>query len=460
MQTLIQLADTQETIVAISTPPGIGGIAIVRLAGEKAFEIGQRVWKGRSLNSAASHTASLGYVYDSDGRLLDQCVATVFRAPASFTGQDTVEFSIHGSRYIQRELVNSLIKAGARLAHPGEFTRRAFISGKLELTQAEAIADMIASDSRAAHRLAMSQLSGNLSRTIEVLRQKLVDLLCLLELELDFSEEDVNFADRAQLKQHGNDIKNHISGLLDTYQTGSAIKNGIPVAIVGRANAGKSSLLNALLHSDRAIVSNIPGTTRDTVEETMESGDYLFRFIDTAGIRDTSDPIEQLGIQRSIDALRKALIVLIVNDASQPEEVNSAFTQQIVNEAASHQTLVHIYNKLDIASSYSLPTNAIGISAKTGQGIDNVLKFLISVIDNGNTSSQGETLLTNRRHAILLEQALKSVTSMLEAMDQGMPTDLVAQDARSVVNILSEITGQITSQDVLSTIFSRFCIGK
>lgn len=317
-----QAADNgADTICAISTPPGVGGIAVIRVSGPRAMEISDRVWEGKPLRETPGHKVRFGRIIDPShgGELLDEGVATVFRAPASFTGEDVVELSVHGSRYVQRRLLEILVGQGARLADAGEFTRRAFANGKLDLAQAEAVADVIASNSRAAHRLAASQMKGAFSRRLEELRGKLLDLASLLELELDFSEEEVEFASRDRLRDIATEIHSEVSRLEQSFSAGSAIKNGIPVAIIGPTNAGKSSLLNLLLGEDRAIVSDIHGTTRDTIEDTLEIGDYLFRFIDTAGMRDTTDPIEALGIQRSRQARDRAAIIIQVVDATNPD---------------------------------------------------------------------------------------------------------------------------------------------
>ena len=310
----------EDTICAISTPPGVGGIAVIRISGPQAIAVADRVWHSKSLSDTAGHTARFGRITDPSrgGEMLDEAIATVFRAPASFTGEDVVELSVHGSRYVQRRLLEMLTGNGARLAEAGEFTRRAFANGKMDLAQAEAVADVIASNSRASHRLAASQMKGCFSRRLEELRDKLLDLASLLELELDFSEEEVEFASRERLREIATEIHTEVSRLEKSFSAGSAIKDGIPVAIVGPTNAGKSSLLNLLLGEDRAIVSDIHGTTRDTIEDTLEIGDYLFRFIDTAGLRDTSDPIEALGIERSRQALSRAAIIISVVDATSP----------------------------------------------------------------------------------------------------------------------------------------------
>ncbi|MDE6271116.1 MAG: tRNA uridine-5-carboxymethylaminomethyl(34) synthesis GTPase MnmE, partial [Muribaculaceae bacterium] len=341
-----------DTICAISTPPGVGGIAVARVSGPEAIIICEKIWKAhKRLLDAPSHTCRVGAVTDSKGAELDQAVATVFRAPHSFTGQDTVEISVHGSQWVQQELITALIGAGARLAEPGEFTRRAFATGRIDLAQAEGIADVIASTSRAAQRIALSQMRGHFSERLKQLRETLLELASLLELELDFSEEDVSFASRSKLIELATDVRDTTGRLASGFATGEAIRNGIPVAIVGATNAGKSSLLNALTNDDRAIVSDIHGTTRDVVEDSITLGDYRLRLMDTAGIRPTDDPIESLGIERSQRALNAASVILLVIDSS--EGIGKSPIEQ-VREAMANNTntrLIVALNKTDIARS-------------------------------------------------------------------------------------------------------------
>ena len=364
----------EDTICAISTPPGVGGIAVIRISGPQAIAVADRVWHGKSLSETAGHTARFGRITDPSrgGEMLDEAVATVFRAPASFTGEDVVELSVHGSRYVQRRLLEMLTGNGARLAEAGEFTRRAFANGKMDLAQAEAVADVIASNSRASHRLAASQMKGCVSRSLEELSVKLLDLASLLELELDFSEEEVEFASRERLREIATEIHSEVSRLEKSFSAGSAIKDGIPVAIVGPTNAGKSSLLNLLLGEDRAIVSDIHGTTRDTIEDTLEIGDYLFRFIDTAGLRDTSDPIEALGIERSRQALSRAAIIISVVDATcplpspiLPEGSDGNQEKHASGEMQPLAPTILLLNKSDLVSQVSAtnhnPTNASSV---------------------------------------------------------------------------------------------------
>lgn len=446
------IQEINDTICAISTPPGSGGIAVVRISGPQAIKIADSLWRGKSLENAATHSAHFGTVVDADGSELDEGVATVFRGPRSFTGEDTVEISVHGSKWIQRQVVNALIDKGARSAGPGEFTRRAFASGRLDLVQAEAVADLIASSSRAAARVALSQMRGGVSSRLDTLRTKLIELAALLELELDFSEEDVEFASRDKLVEATSNILQELRRLLSTFRSGAAIKDGIPVAIAGATNAGKSSLLNALLGEERAIVSDIHGTTRDTIEDTIEIGDYLFRFIDTAGIRRTDDKIERLGIERSMRALEHARIVLHVIDASAPKAIE-------LGSVAEDATIITIMNKCDVADAGA--SEGVRISALTGEGIDMVRNSLVQAAEreSGNTGEDA-VMITNVRHAEALKSAATSAEALLDGLRTTIPADLLAQDLRETLHHLSTITGEITTNDILINIFENFCIGK
>ena len=456
-----------DTICAISTPPGVGGIAVARVSGPDALPIVQKIWRGKPLASMASHTAHLGAILDSQLQPLDQGVATIVLAPHSFTGDNVIELSVHGSLYVQRELLNSLVAAGARLADPGEFTRRAFTAGKLDLPQAEAVADVIASTSRAAHRIAMTQMRGGYSAKLEALRAQLIDLASLLELELDFSEEEVEFASRQRLLDLATAIHGEVTRLHGSFSRGAAIKQGIPVAIVGATNAGKSSLLNLLLGDDRAIVSDIHGTTRDLIEDTLEIGDYLFRFIDTAGLRTTADTIEQIGIARSIQAIAKASIVLLVIDPADPAaEQSYASVAQAIDPADT--TLIAVLNKADLRSTTLgerpsfLPsgTPTVSLSCHTTQGLDTLRSTLEAAAAAMDTPSGADILVTNARHAQSLALAAKSTQRIIDGLQSGLPGDLIAQDVRETTHHIGAITGAITPSDLLSTIFSRFCIGK
>lgn len=467
------ITDSSDTICAISTPSGIGGIAIARISGPDAIKIADSIWSGQRLSDVKSHTAHLGTLTDRRGDQLDQAVATVFRSPRSFTGDDVVELSVHGSRFVQRELIDTLIAAGARLAQPGEFTRRAFASGRMDLTEAEAVADVIASNSRAAHRIAISQMRGGISRRLQQLREQLVDLASLLELELDFSEEDVEFASRERITQLARQLHSEITRLHNSFAAGNAIKEGIPVAIIGATNAGKSSLLNALLGDDRAIVSDIHGTTRDTIEETLEIGDYQFRFIDTAGIRDTTDQIEQIGIDRSIQAIDKSRIIILVVDPTSPlpnELIDKI--KQTINGASTPPHLIIALNKTDIASANETAHAAeilntlfdniriIPLSAQTTNGLSQLTEAIEQVALADRGQSDEDILITNARHAQSLAQAAQSTARLLDGISANLPGDLMAQDLRETLHHLATITGQIPSTEILATIFSRFCVGK
>lgn len=462
-----------DTICAISTPPGIGGIAVARVSGPESIMITQSLWKGVDLSQVKSHTAHLGNILDCDGSVLDQALVTVFKAPNSFTGDNVVEISVHGSKYIQRQLINALISSGARLADPGEFTRRAFISGKLDLAQAEAVADMIASSSKAAHRIAINQMRGGFSKRLSSLREQLLELASLLELELDFSEEDVEFASRKKLLKIAIDVNTEVNRLLHSFKSGSAIKDGIPVAIVGETNAGKSSLLNTILGDDKAIVSDIHGTTRDIIEDTIEVGDYLFRFMDTAGLRDTTDKIESIGIDRAYSAISHARIIILVIDLTQP--LNTQPLQYIHNNIESDDLtkLIIALNKSDLDGTV-LTTNKIRealknckissevpilpISAKNGTGIDALLKESQKTVAADDETDN--VMITNLRHCEALTKAADSSQRVISGLQDNLSGDLIAQDLRETIFHLGTITGNITSQDILTNIFSRFCIGK
>lgn len=467
-QTLTPLND--DTICAVSTPAGIGGIAVIRLSGPRALEIADRLWLGKPLSDAASHTAHLGRIIDpTDSSELDQAVATVFRGPHSYTGDDTVEFSVHGSRWIQSQLLQLLCDAGARLAEAGEYTRRAFTAGHLDLTQAEAVADIIAGDSRAAHRIAVNHMRGGISSRLSELRDRLLEIASLLELELDFSEEDVEFASRAHLRRLAKEVAAEVKRLHSSFRCGAAIKEGIAVAIAGATNAGKSSLLNAMLGEDRAIVSDIHGTTRDTVEDSITLGDYRFRFIDTAGLRHTDDAIERLGIDRSHTAIAKADIIIAVADPAAPFDDSIA---EAIRDSHATATILAI-NKIDIATpaqtealrqsvATALPDIAtVCVSARHGLGIDQLKQQLIDAATSfGGTDTDSRLLITNARHARALADASQSIARVIEGIDNGLSGDFIAQDLRETLHHLGTITGAITTPDILSTVFTRFCIGK
>ncbi len=468
MQTSL-IYNSEDTICAISTPAGTGGIAVIRMSGRDAFAITDKVWKGKSIAAATTHTAHLGLINDPDtDEVIDQAVATIFRGPHSFTGDDTVELSIHGSRWIQRRVLTILQSQGARLALPGEFTRRAYTTGHLDLAEAEAVADVIAASSQAAHRLAMSQLRGEYSKHIAGLRAELVDLTALLELELDFSEEDLEFASRTRLNELASSIHIQLSRLADSYKAGANIKDGIPVAIIGPTNAGKSSLLNALLNDERAIVSDIHGTTRDIVEDTIEIGPYLIRFRDTAGLRTTTDTIENIGIERSQAAARSASVVIYMVDPLAATDV--ANISNSLDGIAQSDVIIAV-NKADIAPTEATETaktlaeafpsaTLLTISAKERTTLASLCEAILYHIETLVPDSENDVIVTNARHAEALRNAADAASAVSQAIDAGLPADLIAQDLRATIHYLSSITGEITPTEVLSTIFSRFCIGK
>lgn len=476
------------TITAISTPHGTGGIAVVRLSGPQAFEIADRAWKGAPLAEAATHTAHLGTITDADGSALDQAVATVFRAPRSFTGEDTVEFSVHGSKWIQRKVVERLISLGARAAEPGEFSRRAFLNGRLDLAQAEGVADLIAASSRAAHRLAMSQVSGTFSSRLNSLRDSLVELASLLELELDFSEEEVEFADRARLRDITHQTLAMTERLASTYAAGRAFKEGVPVVIAGAPNAGKSTLLNRLLGEDKAIVSDIPGTTRDVIEDTREIGGVLFRFFDTAGLRDTSETVERIGIERARDIIGRAAIVLWLIDASDADADLAQRLEETEVRIDAHPQARHIilFTKADKTAGgmpddaaemrsktaemrskrASMPGETDGIeagslriSAKEDLNIDTLEAALVAAAKSEH-DPDAKLIVTNARHYAALLAGAESLRRVDEGLSSGLPADLIAQDVRESLHHLGLLTGAVTTDTLLGTIFSRFCIGK
>ena len=442
-----------DTIAAISTPHGIGGIAVVRLSGPDAFAIASRHLK----SPGAAHPQ----LFRIGEKVLDQVIATAYHAPHSYTGDDTVEISCHGSLYVQQTLLQALLDSGARLAEPGEFTRRAFLNGKLNLSQAEAVADLIDSTNAAAHSLAVSQLRGGYAKELETLRQKLVDLTALLELELDFSDEDVEFADRSRLHSLASQIYTRVTALRESFHMGNAMKRGIPVAIIGRPNAGKSSLLNAVLHDNRAIVSDIPGTTRDTIEETFVIEGMSFRIIDTAGLRHSDDPIETLGIQRTLTTVAQADIVLYVHDASQSYGHALADLQELQDSLSlKDKHLFIVNNKIDLVpETLTAPYRTFPISAKEGTGLVALTSALAKAAQT-DLAQAPDVMLTNVRHYDALGHVEQALLHVAKGLADHLPADLVVIDLRDALHHLGTITGQVTSDEVLGTIFSRFCIGK
>ena len=469
-----QMNTTADTIAAISTPAGVGGIAVIRLSGPQAYDIAARFWKGSDLSKAASHTAHLGYILDADGGAIDQCVATIFHAPNSYTGEDTIEFSIHGGRWLQQAALIRMTECGARMAEPGEFTRRAFLNGRIDLAQAEGIADLIAASSRAAARMAVTQTRGDFSRRLSQLRESLIEFASLLELELDFSEEDVEFADRTRLMELCDETLRIVRRLADSYRAGNVFKHGVPVAIAGAPNAGKSTLLNLLAGDERAIVSDIPGTTRDVIEDAVEIDGVLYRFYDTAGLRDTSDEIERLGIDRARRKIADAQLLLWLHDAT-----NSSLL--ITNYPLEEKPTLILLNKSDLVSESEIErlkqsfhqaypdAEILPFSAKTGEG-EEELKAWLKKQTQTDFDPQTELMVSNGRHYEALTRAADALTRAREGLNAGtaddetihypLSADFIAQDVREAILHLSSITGSITSTDLLSSIFSRFCIGK
>ena len=447
-----------DTICAPATSVGAGAVSIIRLSGPDALKIADSVvcFKTGAARSSEGYTLKYGVIPD-----VDDVLVSIFRAPQSYTGEDSVEIGCHASSFIVSRILELLVSAGARSAEPGEFTRRAFVNGKMDLAQAEAVADVISAGSEAAHRVAINQLRGKYSTELKGLRDELIQLATLLELELDFSEEEVEFADRSRLRALLDEISAHVVRLCDSFRAGNAIKKGVPVAIVGAVNSGKSTLLNALLGEDRAIVSDIPGTTRDTVEEVMVLDGVQYRFIDTAGIREASDTVEKIGIERSLKSLSQAEVVLGVLDGSaSPEEAGRA-AAQISSHISPAQTLIMLFNKADLVSAVhaGFPVCDLKISAKNGEGLEE-LKKKISAAYSLAAVSADETLVTNIRHYEALSRAREDLAHVRSGLDLGTPSDLLAEDLRSAIRELGSIFGEIAPDEVLNRIFANFCIGK
>lgn len=471
MQTNILNTDT---ICAIATPHGMGAIAVVRVSGSASFPIvSQLFWQnGKAFDRGkmVANKAYYGHIEDH-GELLDEVLVTFFKAPHSFTGEDSAEISVHGSVFIQQKLLQVLIAHGCRMAEAGEFTRRAFVNRKFDLAQAEAIADLICSESEAAHRVAINQLKGGFSKELQMMRSKLLEMTSLMELELDFSEEDVEFADRSQLKALLQETLTHVDKLKDSFRLGNAIKNGIPVAIVGQTNTGKSTLLNALLGEDRAIVSDIAGTTRDTIEETLNINGILYRFIDTAGLRNTDETIEKIGIERSYKKIAEANVIIGMLDATTGYESMLSAANDIRSKVdLSIQQLILCINKVDtivdqgeaLLGDLRLDLDnddimVICLSAKHGFGLNDLYNALKH---SQPLTAPDTTLVTNIRHYEALLHASDSLKSVQQGLEIDIPTDLISQDLRQALHFLGSITGEITTDEVLGTIFSRFCIGK
>jgi tRNA modification GTPase len=461
--------ETKDTIVALATAHGSAAIAVIRLSGPRSFEVAEKFFytatlKKRTLSDRPSHSITFG-VLAHHGTIIDEVLVSLMKAPRSFTGEDSVEISCHGSPFIQQQILQLLLSAGARMARPGEFTLRAFLNGKMDLSQAEAVADLVASSSSVSHQLAMQQMRGGFSAKIKTLRANLVNFASLIELELDFSEEDVEFANRDELKQLVARIISVLERLVSSFELGNVIKNGIPVAIVGRPNAGKSTLLNVLLEDERAIVSDIPGTTRDTIEDEIVIDGVLFRFIDTAGLRTTTDVIEQIGVNRAYDAMKKSAIIIYLFDAHALSGGDLREEIALLRDHIGTSQLVLVANKIDVENERDLKLEfsdypeMIFVSAKEHRHIPDLRKRLLELFDR-RTIDTTDTIVTNARHADSLKNAASALGKVNEGLSSGIPGDLLALDIRYALDELGQITGEVTSEDLLENIFTRFCIGK
>ncbi|MFH1321772.1 MAG: tRNA uridine-5-carboxymethylaminomethyl(34) synthesis GTPase MnmE [Bacteroidota bacterium] len=464
------LCDKNDTICALATTPGIAAIGVIRLSGDKAISICDKVFasaKGeKKLITQKSHTIHYGTIKKGK-EIIDEVLVSIFKNPNSYTGEDLIEVSCHGSSFVQQEIIRLFINEGARAAKPGEFTQRAFLNGKMDLSQAEAVADLISSNSEASHRVAIQQMRGGFSQEIKLLREKLVNFASLIELELDFSEEDVEFTDREDLKSLLLKIHKIIQRLTDSFRLGNVIKNGIPVVIAGKPNVGKSTLLNVLLNEERAIVTDIPGTTRDAIEDVINLGGVVFRFIDTAGIRDTSDALEQIGVNRTFEKIKTSALILYIFDVN---EITLQELEGIISGINSkindpNTKILLIGNKIDIADmanvrkKFKKPDNIVFISAKEKRNIDILIEKLTDMLNLGDLDP-GETIITNARHYEALSKADAGIMSVHEGLNNNITGDLLAIDIRHALHHLGEITGEITTDELLGNIFERFCIGK
>ncbi len=462
----------ESTICAIATAPGTGAIAVIRLSGSEAITIADKVYRspktGKKLAEQTANTIHFGTLMD-DGQIVDEVMIAVFRAPHSYTGENSVEISCHGSTHIQQRIVQVLIKNGAQMAEPGEFTLRAFLNGKMDLSQAEAVADLIHSTSEAQRKMAMTQMRGGFSAEIKKLRDRLLHFISLIELELDFSEEDVEFADRGELSALIQSIVDLIRGLENSFELGNVIKEGVPVTIAGEPNVGKSTLLNAILNEEKAIVSDIAGTTRDVIEDTITISGVNFRFVDTAGLRETDDHVESIGIERAHDKIRQAAIVLLMVDASNDfSEIRAKIEDVSSKVDFENQKLLILLNKTDkiedvdsvIEGIKSVSDEkVISIAAKFKQGIEMLIDELLSVVDLSSLN-KSDAIVSNIRHFEALSRADEALQRALEGLGSGLPTDFLAQDIRQALHYLGEITGEISNDEVLGNIFANFCIGK
>ncbi len=460
----------RDIICAPATASGVAAIAIIRLSGSGSFDLAEKIFipkkKGLDFSGILSHRMTLGHIVSGD-IMIDEVLLTKFVAPDSYTGDDMVEVSCHGSPYIQQQILQLMIDRGSRMARSGEFTMRAFLNGRLDLSQAEAVADLIASNSEAMRDLALRQLRGHFSKRISGLRQKLLEFASLIELELDFSEEDLEFADRTQLRQLLTDIDGEVNRLCESFAAGNALKQGIPVAIIGKPNVGKSTLLNALLNEERAIVSEIPGTTRDAIEDTITINGIAFRFIDTAGLRESSEPIECVGIERTYEKIRQASIILYLFDVSETglEEISETISDFRERVGEEDKRLILLANKIDLMEEIPhhfrnlVDLETIFVSAKRKENIEMITDSLVQSVDTASCN-QHAVLVTNSRHYEALSKAAESVLAVRQGLDDGISGDLLAIDLRGALYHLGSITGEVTSDEILGEIFGRFCIGK
>ena len=458
----LRLSGWDDTIVAIATPPGVGALGIVRLSGNEAIRLANDLFPSKDLSAQPSHTLHVGFLKNGEN-LLDEAVVSIYKSPRSYTGEDIIEISCHGSPFVLQQVMNACVQKGARIAKPGEFTQRAFLNGKLDLTQAEAVADLIASNTEASRKTALNNVRGGFSHTLKNLREQLVKFSALIELELDFSQEDVEFADRTQLAALIKETKVRTQGLLHSFQLGNVIKNGVSVAIVGKPNAGKSTLLNALLNEDRAIISDIPGTTRDTIEEVINIDGILFRLIDTAGIHSHStDVIEALGIDKSLQKIQQADVVVYLFDVNEtsPEDLARTMTG-LLNQT----TFLTVANKVDLVDEaaarqrFSSVANVVFISAKSERHIDVLKERMVDAVLQNKVLTE-DTVVTNARHYHALQEVYKSLLDIEEGMANQLPGDLLSLDIRRCLHYLGTITGEVSNEDLLDYVFSKFCIGK
>lgn len=452
---------SQDTIVALATAQGPGAIAVIRLSGPEAISLTNKVFRGKDLEKQPSHTLHFGTIRDGE-RLVDEVLVSLFVAPHSYTKENVVEISCHGSEYIVAEIIKLFLREGARLAEAGEFTKRAFLNGQMDLAQAEAVADLISSNSRMSHEVAMKQMRGGFSAEIKNLRAQLVHFASMIELELDFAEEEVEFADRTALRNLIFEIQKLLRHLLQSFELGNVLKNGVPTVIVGKPNAGKSTLLNVLLNEEKAIVSDIPGTTRDFIEDEVSIEGIRFRFIDTAGLRETEDKVEALGVERTHQKVDEAALVIYLFD------INSTTPEELQAEVAALKTagkpVLLVANKIDAAQNqleqFATFKNIVGISASQKQHIPELKNAIVSQVKTANLQDRSQTIVTNLRHVASLEKTYQALDDVLQGLDLGISSELVASDIRRALHALGEITGEITTDDLLENIFSKFCIGK